>query len=96
MEALCEQEVGQSTTTTPIPAPVHRELLVMDWNKNSTMRWDGNDPAQEAAARARFSKLRSAGYMAYKLDGSATQGEILDSFDQSAERVVLHQQLVGG
>jgi hypothetical protein len=96
MEALCEREVDQSTTTTTIQAPVHRELLVMDWNKKSTMRWDGNDPAQEAAARAKFAVLRGAGFLAYKMNVSGTQGEVIDSFDKEAPRTIMHAPLVGG
>lgn len=90
---VCEQELAQSV---PIPTPVQSELLVMDWKNSSHIRWDRNDPGQVAAARARFDELRATGHLAYRLDASATQGEVLDAFDPNAERTVLHAPMVGG
>ena len=71
-------------------------LSILDENGDSRIQWDRNDPAQIAAARARFDELRARNYLAYKVDASGNQGEVIDKFDPKAERIVLHQQMVGG
>ena len=72
------------------------ELSVLDSSGDSRMQWDPNNPMQVAAARARFDELKAKRYVAYKLDASGSQGEKIDEFDPTAQRLLLHGQMVGG
>lgn len=71
-------------------------LFVLDGTGDSRMQWDRNDPAQVAAAEARFDEMRGKGYSAYKVDASGRRGEVINKFDPDAERIIMHRQLVGG
>lgn len=71
-------------------------LCVLDESGDSRMQWDKNDPQQVAAAEARFNELRAKRYLAYKVDAKGGQGEVIDKFDPDAERIIMHQPMVGG
>jgi acetyl-CoA carboxylase beta subunit len=73
------------------------ELCILDESGDSRMQWDRNNPQQVAEAKARFNELKAKHYLAYKVDpASGGQGEVIHDFDPKAERIILHQQNVGG
>jgi len=71
-------------------------LNIIDDSGDSRMQWDRNNPEQVVAARTRFDELRAQHYLAYRVDASGKQGEVIDKFDPKAERIILHQRMVGG
>ena len=71
-------------------------LCILDDTGDSRMQWDKNDPIQVAAAKARFDELKAQRYLAYKVDASGRRGEVIDKFDPKAERIIMHQQMIGG
>lgn len=81
--------------TLVIPA-VTGTLNILDESGDSRIQWDRNDPQQVAAAQAKFDELRAKHYLAYKVDASGGQGEVIDKFDLDAERIILHAQMIGG
>jgi hypothetical protein len=81
----------------PPPAAIPAsELIVLDETGDSRIQWNKNDPDQVAAAQARFAELKTRGYLAYRVDPSGRQGEVIDKFDPAAERIILHQRMIGG
>ena len=71
-------------------------LCVLDESGDSRMQWDKDDAAQVAKAQARFNELKGQGYLAYKVNKKGGQGEVITAFDASAERIILHKQMIGG
>jgi hypothetical protein len=71
-------------------------LNILDDTGHSRMQWSESDPAQVAAARARFDELKAKRYLAYKVDANGGQAEVIDKFDPSVERIIMQQQMVGG
>jgi hypothetical protein len=71
-------------------------MCILDESGDSRMQWDRNNPEQVAAAQARFDELKAKRYLAYKVDAKGGQGEVIDKFDPSAERIILHAPMVGG
>lgn len=71
-------------------------LIILDETGDSRIQWDRSNPEQVAAARARFDELRAKRYLAYRVNAKGGQGEVIDKFDPDAERIILHQQMVGG
>lgn len=71
-------------------------LCILDETGDTRMQWDQANPAEVAKAEARFKELRGKGYLAYKVNKKGDAGEVIDTFDASAERIILHSQLVGG
>jgi len=72
------------------------ELNILDDTGDSRIQWDRNNSEQVAAAEARFNELKAKRYLAYKVDASGRQGEVIDKFDPNAERIILHSQMIGG
>jgi hypothetical protein len=71
-------------------------LCVLDETGDSRIQWDRNNPQQIAAARARFDELKAKRYLAYKVDAKGGQGEVIQTFDPNAERIILHAPMIGG
>jgi len=94
MEVLAENPVILRLAEDAVEAT--GTLCILDESGDSRIQWDRNDPAQVAAARARFDELKAKRYLAYKVDASGGQGEVLHAFDPDAERIILHSQMVGG
>jgi hypothetical protein len=67
-------------------------LNILDESGDSRIQWNKDNPEQVAAAKARFDELKAKGYLAY----DASTNEVMQSFDPGAERLILHQRMVGG
>lgn len=71
-------------------------LCVLDETGDTRMQWDRNNPEEVAKAEARFKELKAKGFMAYKVNKKGEAGEVITAFDPSAERIILHSQMIGG
>ena len=71
-------------------------LCCMDETGDTRMQWDKSNPAEVAKAETRFNELRKKGYMAYTVNSKGDQGTVIDKFDPSAERIIMHSQMIGG
>ncbi len=75
---------------------VNSTMFVMDENGDTRLQWNRKNPEEVDAARARFNQLKHRGYLAYKVDASGRQGEVLDAFDPNEQRIIMAPQMVGG
>lgn len=71
-------------------------LCVMDESGDTRMQWNSDKPEEVAKAEARFKELRAKGYLAYTVNKKGDQGVVIDKFDPTAERIIMHSALVGG
>jgi hypothetical protein len=71
-------------------------LHVPDETGDSRIQWDQSDPEQVAKAEAKFNELKALGYLAYKVNKRGDRGEVIDKFDPTAERTIMHSAVVGG
>lgn len=83
---------------TPVPrTPKSTGVLeAMDLTGDTKVHWDKGNPGEVEAARASFDVLQKKGYVAYKLNSDGSTGELIRSFDPSAERIVMRPQMAGG
>jgi hypothetical protein len=72
------------------------ELMVLDRTGDTRLQWDQESQDQVAAARKRFDELKAKGYASFKVNKNGNQGEQIDKFDPTEERIVLLPQMVGG
>lgn len=71
-------------------------MAVMDDTGDSRIQWDPSNAAEVAKAEQRFKDLKAKGFMAYRVNKAGDKGVVLDKFDPTAERIILHSQMVGG
>lgn len=73
------------------------ELAVMTREDGDfRVTWDSEKPAEVAHARETFDKFKGQGYLAYKVEKGGARGEVLKSFDASAERLIMAPRMMGG
>jgi len=72
------------------------ELAVMDKTGDNKIEWDAGNRDQVDIARAAFDVAKAKGYLAYTMDRHGRPGEVIHSFDPSAERIIMSPQRVGG
>ena len=72
------------------------ELIILDHSGDTKVMWNRGEPTEIAAARAMFSSLKAAGYMAYKTDRKGDKGDVVREFDADAERLIMSKPIVGG
>ncbi len=68
------------------------KLVVLDSTGHSEVRFS---PKDKAEAKARFKELLGQGHIAYRMDADG-KSSLTRSFDETAEEIVMHPQLVGG
>lgn len=71
------------------------KLRIQDKTGDTEMTWNPNDSASVKAAAEIFKALLDKGHMAYKTD-SKGGGEVVRTFDPTAEEIVVTVPLVGG
>ena len=96
-QTMSEQHVKDDIALDEIPdghgvmsmmTPKHGDLRVM---------WDRNNNDEVAAARASFDQMIAEGHIAYKAVGKkGDRGEVMRTFDPSAERIIMVKQNQGG
>jgi hypothetical protein len=72
------------------------ELATMDGSGDTKVIWDYTKPAEVDVARSTFNELKKKGYLAYKVRGDGSQGEVIREFDPMAQSIILSPQMQGG
>lgn len=71
-------------------------LCALDDTGDTRLQWDQNSPEEVAKAKTRFDELKAKGYLAYSVNLKGDQGTVLKAFDPTAERIIMHSQMIGG
>lgn len=71
-------------------------LNIIDRTGDTRLQWNKNRADEVKAAKERFDSYKAKGYLAYKVNKAGDQGEVLQAFDPSAERVIMTPQSIGG
>lgn len=72
-------------------------LEIMDKTGDTKLRWDRNNRDEVENARRTFNELRGKGFIAYSVPAKKSdQGEVLHTFDETAERIVMTPAMQGG
>jgi hypothetical protein len=71
-------------------------LCILDESGDTRMQWDKKNPVEVAKAEARFKELKAKGYLAYKVNKKGDKGEVINTFEPDAERIIMHSAFVGG
>lgn len=72
------------------------EMIVLDETGDTKLIWDCEKQDEVDAAKKMFSDMKKKGYIAYKVDRKGDKGEIMDSFDPEAEKIIMAPQMKGG
>lgn len=72
------------------------ELAILDTGGDTKLIWDAGNLDEVANARSTFDRLREKGFLAYKVIGDGSKGEVLQRFDAAAERIILSPAMRGG
>ncbi|MHB0978422.1 MAG: hypothetical protein ACYC1K_03435 [Minisyncoccota bacterium] len=71
------------------------KMRIQDKTGDTEMTWNPSDAASVAEVKNVFNKLLNKGHMGYKTDNSGG-GEVIRTFDPTAEEIVVTIPLVGG
>lgn len=72
------------------------EMSILDETGDTKIVWDEDTPAEVESARNSFDTMKRKGYVAYRVNKKGDQGEVMDRFDPSAEKMILSPQMKGG
>lgn len=64
-------------------------LLILDWDSSDALVTYKNSPLGRAVAQAAFDAAQKSGYYAYMVTKTAVQGEVIQEFDPSVERIIM-------
>lgn len=70
-------------------------MRIQDQTGDTEVIWDVTDPASTAKAEDIFAGLMAKNHMAYKTDAKGG-GEVIKSFDPTADEIVVAVPLIGG
>lgn len=87
-----------TTLTDTIEVPEGMRLLeTLDRTGDTKLTWDSTNAVERDNARRTFQDLKSRGFMAFSVKGKkGAKGEVLQSFDETAERIIMTPPLAGG
>ena len=72
-------------------------LSVPNAEGDTRLMWDSRNQDEVEAAENMFDDLKTKGYAIYKAEGKkGHKGEVIKSFDSTAERLIAVKPLVGG
>lgn len=77
-------------------APERNMLCCMNHEGDKRIMWDSNDPEGIKEAEMTFNEYKAKGYLAYRVNKKGDQGSVIDTFDPSAERIIMQPQMIGG
>ena len=80
---------------TEVPAG-HGLIARIDETGDTKIVFDRSNEAEVNFAREAFLKARKDGFMAYKVQGEGSRGEVMHKFDRDAERIILAPAMKGG
>lgn len=72
------------------------ELCVMDATGDTKVIFDPNNADEVDAAREQFKALKKKGFIAYRVSGDGSKGEILTEFDAHAGKIIMAPPMRGG
>lgn len=72
------------------------ELCVLDRTGDTKIIWDSTKKDEVSNAKRTFDDLKKKGYMAYSVKKNGEKGELLQEFDEEAEKIILAPRMVGG
>lgn len=72
------------------------ELAVMDQTGDTKYMWDKNSPDEVKQAEKTFNKFKKKNYIAYKVKRNGGKGEVINTFDPKAEKIIMSSPIVGG
>lgn len=72
------------------------EMSILDETGDTKVVWDEDNTAEVEEARGTFDRLKKKGYVAYKVNKKGDQGEVMDRFDPSAEKMIMAPNMRGG
>jgi len=75
---------------------MHGTMKILDATGHTTTAWDPAIPAEVEAARAHFNLMTGKGYQAFRVGARGQQSTRMDTFDPSAEQMILAPRLSGG
>jgi len=71
-------------------------LHILDRTGDTRVEWDQDNPAEVKMAKAAFKTAQDKKMLIYRVDASGARGEIMRTFDPTAERIIAAPQTVGG
>jgi hypothetical protein len=73
-------------------------LHIMSKEGDTRIMWDPRIPAEVAAAKAAFDAAKTGGMLAYTVDPNSGEktGTVIREFDETAGKIIMSPQLVGG
>lgn len=70
-------------------------MRIQDQTGDTEITWDAANPASVTEAEGIFAGLMAKNHMAYKTDAKGG-GEVIKSFDPTADNIVVAVPLIGG
>jgi hypothetical protein len=71
-------------------------LCVLDRSGDTKIMWSKSSDPEVENARKTFDDLRKKGYVAYRTAKEGDRGEVMRTFDATAERMILVPPMAGG
>jgi hypothetical protein len=72
------------------------EAHVMDRTGDTTLEWDKDNADEVENARETFTRLRGKGHRAFRVNPSGGKAQRMDTFDPSAEAMIMVPHVGGG
>lgn len=84
--------------TTLIEIPEGKSVIeIMDPTGDTKLIWDSSNPDEVENAKRTFDDLKEKGFIAYSVQGrKGEKGEVLQAFDETAERIIMAPPMQGG
>lgn len=85
------------TALLEAPAVERKSVMeIMDPTGDTKLEWDSRNRDEVENARRTFSDLRGKGFLAFSVTGDSRKGELLNTFDEKAEKIVMSPAMAGG
>lgn len=87
-----------ATTVVDLEVPEGKSIIhTLDKSGDTRLIWDRSNQDEISAARKMFNELTAKQFVAYKAEGKeGKKGEVIRTFDESAERIIMVPRMVGG
>lgn len=71
-------------------------LAVLSEKGDTKTIWDSDNADEVAAAKKQFDDLRAKGFLAFKVKKDGDKGDLVTTFDPTAEKYILTPPVRGG
>ncbi len=72
------------------------ELCIMNATGDLKLVWNSENTQEAEEARRMFDEQRMKGYLAYKVIGDGSKGEVMTAFDPHAGKIIMAPPVRGG